>query len=518
MKTRTHGSRIDLRFVPRRNRALLTCAALLAMSAMAVLSGPISQASAQPQETGISFDGHLDDWNPGESAVATDRWAFFRYDAEKQSSIQNGPVMTVLQIDLDQDTATGFATPDGSMGVDLEVALTTLDRRDPTKLGGGIEINAYGANDSHEALSHANIGFSCLPTHASKSFELRVSREIQGPDWLESMASAASAFDYRFVHRDANYQSLWTGETRTLALPAKTPGKQVYDAEIPARTEGVLRVVSWNVLWGTPSKTPDGFARVLNAIEPDVILFQEWDHGYWTDKPRMPEREYTDWLNKHLEGSWSIKLGADRGVLVASRSSIMPFLPEQIQVAANPGAGISRARNVRCASGRVMTPLGEVGAVSVHFKSQGGLDSREDRIRQAEVERVHEAIKNALGENMPEFLIIAGDWNLVGGRGPLEYAVSGIDRSGSDLRIVEPRRLGINDVITWRDQRSSFAPGRLDYALIADDGVELVNSFILDTALLSDESLSKSRLLRKDTDGSDHLPMVFDLRRTSSEE
>ncbi len=505
MKNRTHRTLVDSLHI----RGCLVGASMVALSCVTL------PAAAQAPGGGISFDGHTEDWEAGVGSVATDRWTFFRHDTEQLGSIQNGQVMTVLQLDLDQDITTGIATPDGALGVDLEIAMTTLDRRDPTRLGGGIEISAFGPDAAFETLSHANVGFSCLPTHASRSFEIRLARDLQGPQWLEAMASASNGINYRFVHRDAMYMDLWNGDRRAVELPALTPGRERFDAEIPPRVDGALRVVSWNVLWGTPSKSPDGFARVLKALEPDVILFQEWDHGYWTDEPRMPEREYTDWLNQRLGGgSWSIMRGDDRGVLVASRSTITPFLPAKIQVAPDRSAGINRARTVRCASGRVLTPLGEVGAVSLHLKSQGGLDSREDRIRQAEATSVHDAIKAAMGERKPDYLIIAGDWNLVGGRGPLEHAVAGIDRAGSDLRIVEPRRLGIDDVITWRDQRSSFAPGRLDYALIADDGVELVGSFILDTTLLSDASLSKAGLMRTDTDGSDHLPMVLDLRRT----
>jgi hypothetical protein len=39
-----------------------------------------------------------------------------------------------------------------------------------------------------------------------------------------------------------------------------------------------------------------------------------------------------------------------------------------------------------------------------------------------------------------------------------------------------------------------------------------VQAFALDTARLTDEALAKSGLERDDTDASDHLPIVMDLR------
>jgi len=472
-------------------------------------------AGEQP-EASIVLDGSMDDWPAGVQATADGRWIHFRYDTSEPMSIQSGPVMTVLQIDLDSNKRTGLPSADGELGIDIEITMTTLDQRDPTRLGGGIEIAALGADHLHESLGHMNVGFSSLPTHASTSFELRIARDIDGPPWIEKMAGTSDGIRYRFIQRDVQYTQTSAGDVHTLALPVMIPGSERFDTVIPDKLANSLRVVSWNVLWGSPSKKPDGFARTLKALDPDVILFQEWDNGYWTREDRMPERDYLDWLNTHLGGgTWSVSVGGERGVLIASRSRLSPFLPEKVKIVADHRAGISRDRVMRCASARVDTPLGEVGAVSLHLKSRGGLDSGEDKIRYAEASAVRDAILKAMSSKKPDFLVIAGDWNLVGGRKPLERVVGGLDFAGSDLRVIEPRRLGSGDAITWRDQRSRFAPGRLDYMLVADDGVAVLQAFILDTTLLTDASLRKAGLQRKDTDDSDHLPLVVDLRRTT---
>ncbi len=487
-------------------------------SALVIVSlGAASSLAQEPHPDsvkGIVFDGDLLEWPQDADAVADDRWVFFRHDADEPLSIQSGPVMTVLQIDLDSNESTGHRVVGSDLGVDLEISMTMLDTRDPSILGGGIEISAFGANDSHEALTHMDIGFASLPTHAAKSFEIRLARELAGPGWLERMSRTTSGIRFRYIHRDELFTTTWTGDARSLAMPPLTPGRERFEVKIPGKSADSLRVVSWNVLWGTPSKQPDGFARTLRTLNPDVILFQEWDKGYWTNEPRITEREYVTWLNTNLgDGPWSVMIGAERGVLIASRSAMSRFMPAKFSVKADRKAGIRRDREVRCASALVDTPLGSVGAVSMHLKSRGGLDSREDKIRYAEVGAVHDALKSTMASKKPDFLVIAGDWNLVGGRAPLEHAIDGIDFDGSDLLVIEPRRLGSGDAITWRDQRSTFAPGRLDYALVADDGVELVRAFVLDTTLLDDASLRRAGLHQRDTDDSDHLPLVIDLRR-----
>lgn len=485
-----------------------------ALAVAFVAASPHPTTAAADQDGAISFDGDMSDWPGGAEAVATDRWVYFRYDAGAPTSLQNGPVMTVLQIDLDSDARTGLVSEDGALGIDLEISMTRLDHRDPTRLGGGVEISAFGPEEQHESLGSSDAGFACLPTHAATGFELRVARDLAGPGWLRAAARTTGGLRYRFIDRDENYLSKRTGETRALTLPAMTAGRALFDAAIPRKTEGSLRLVSWNVLWGTPSKQPDGFARTLRSLNPDVILFQEWDNGYWTNEDRFPERKYVDWLGANLGGgAWSVRRGGERGVVVASRSRMSEFLPERIIVPAARAAGNAREHVIRCASARIETPMGEVGAVSIHLKSQGGLDSSEDRTRLAEARAVHDAIRGAMATRKPDFLVISGDWNLVGGRAPLETVTADLDFDGTPLLVAEPRRLGAGDAITWRDQRSPFAPGRLDYAVVADDGVELERAFILDTSLLTDASLRAAGLERKDTDGSDHLPLVFDLRR-----
>ena len=56
-----------------------------------------------------------------------------------------------------------------------------------------------------------------------------------------------------------------------------------------------------------------------------------------------------------------------------------------------------------------------------------------------------------------------------------------------------------------------FPPGRLDYIVYSDSTAEMRQSFVLDTAILSDAALDAAGLRRSDSLASDHLPVVLDI-------
>jgi len=108
--------------------------------------------------------------------------------------------------------------------------------------------------------------------------------------------------------------------------------------------------------------------------------------------------------------------------------------------------------------------------------------------------------------------VIGGDMNLVGGRAPLDVIASGTDVDGSDLAIAAPLQLDGRSTVTWSDAGTPFVPGRLDYLLYADGRLELVGTFVLDTAKLAPKWLKAHDLRESDTmEVSDHFPVVLDL-------
>jgi endonuclease/exonuclease/phosphatase family metal-dependent hydrolase len=107
--------------------------------------------------------------------------------------------------------------------------------------------------------------------------------------------------------------------------------------------------------------------------------------------------------------------------------------------------------------------------------------------------------------------LIAGDFNLVGTRTPLDAMRAGLDADGSELAVAQTDVLGDHALYTWSDHKTEFPDGRLDYLIYSDASADAANAFVLDTRRLSDRTLAKLGLDRTDTGASDHLPVVVDL-------
>src|SRR5262245_21368870 len=152
-----------------------------------------------------------------------------------------------------------------------------------------------------------------------------------------------------------------------------------------------------------------------------------------------------------------------------------------------------------------------------HLKCCGTKDSPEDQARMAEARAINAAFASAAGAlDKSAIRLLGGDFNLVGSRPPLDILRQGLDADGSDLGVIAPRVLGDSSLITWRDPASGYAPGRLDYMLVSNANAQVVNAFVLDTSRLSDESLAQMGLDRTDCDGSDHLPVIIDIKPAPS--
>jgi len=65
---------------------------------------------------------------------------------------------------------------------------------------------------------------------------------------------------------------------------------------------------------------------------------------------------------------------------------------------------------------------------------------------------------------------------------------------------------------TWRNDGSSFNPGRLDYVFYSDATIDSGKHYVLNTLAMDESSLDYHELEWNDTqEASDHLPVVFDI-------
>lgn len=430
----------------------------------------VGQDAPPPATNLYVLDGLMSDWPDTARLAADGRYLYARFRApDREQTLQSSPTPTTLRFDTDNDPATGR---DGA-----ELTVVFSPPRDDGSPGNGVSLTAYDGRGTPRPVSHAEAGFVFAPTYASDWYELRIARS-------EALGLADSSGVGFAVGREA-WARLDTLPRSARAIAAGTDSFYYRGA----REGGVVRVVSWNVEHTSPAKNPEPFARVLRAVAPDVVLVQEWVD---TDTERLRA-----WFEQHVGGTWHAHKDEAWGVGIVSRYPLSP--------ASKPLRLRGEEHPVRAARAYVETPTGRLLCVSAHLKCCGSAGSDEDSQRMAEASLINNWIR--AHDDGVVGVVVAGDMNLVGTRTPLELLAADADLDGSALDVAETFRDGDAAAYTWRDADSRFTPGRLDWLLTSGSSLALLRAAVLDTTNLRGPGVEAG-----DTDASDHLPIVADVR------
>ncbi len=443
---------------------------------LTTLSG-LGACAIDPGPTSIRVDGDAGEWPAGHRAVADDAFVYLRFEVSEARTLQASETPTRILIDSDRSSGTGHR--EHGIGAELEIALS------PEGRGFGSVVRAFDEDGSARDIGHAAVDFHFAPTYASDRFEARVSRRAWA---MGGLAEAGGEMRGVVVDGDA---------ARPFALAAHAPGPTAVEGTgIPPTAEGCVRVVSWNVLRGSPDEQPGAFGRVLRSLRPDIVLVQEWDGA--------SSEALAAWFGEHAGGAWSAATLPESGVGVVTRHAL-------VGGPAGP-VGMGESWPARCVGAVVRTPLGEILCSSVHLKCCGSAGSDEDVRREDEARAIGAALPAMFPESTPDTVIVGGDLNLVGSRPAIDILAESLDVDGSSLAIADARVLADGSVYTWSDDGSSFTPGRLDWVLVGDKNAAIERAFVLHAQRLSDAALSDAGLERGDTSVSDHLPVVVDVR------
>lgn len=268
-----------------------------------------------------------------------------------------------------------------------------------------------------------------------------------------------------------------------------------------------LRILSYNTLANgllTTDRQPH-FKRVIEALNPDILAFQE------QGRYKNVETLMIDWLQKRP--LYSVGLG--NGNMVVSK---YPILKQAI---------LTR-------SGRTMATLldtkDHLGDNLLLLNSHLAC-CENNASRQKDADELASVLRDwklgngpfPLPENTP--IVHVGDFNLVGYSQQLLTLTDGdiVDEFtyGADAKPdwdntpfadLFSRHNSIRMGYTWRDDRSEFSPGKLDYILFSDSNVKIGNHYILNTLAMSQQDLNKYSLEKEDTNlAADHLPRVVDI-------
>ena len=454
----------------------------------------------------ILIDGLYADWTPGsflggdltgdagssgidltELFVANDEnRLFIQFDTtvEVQGDEQQN---LVIAIDTDRNPSTGWSV--GSIGAELE-----------WRLGDRSGFEHFGSSSS---IDHPEIGLVLSPTVSATRMELGLDRDafIGGnplfaqPDFDiyifdDDAGDAIGPYTYTFVEG---------------SQPVASIGLDRDDVDH-------VRVGAYNVqndgLFDGGS-TASALGRLMVAASPDVwILNEVWNH----DAGEVADR--VDELQPAGPGrSWdAVKL--DTGNVVAS---LYPIL-DSWEV--SPGDRLTAVLlDVR------PTYDSDFLVVANHWSCCTADDSRQ-RQADALVAFLRDARTpgGAVTLTADTPIVAGGDFNLVGLRQQLDTLVSGDivdngtygpdsppDWDGTSFNLARPRHPDARLVYTWRNDFSSFYPGKLDYIFYTASAATLHNRYVLETRTMTAGTLAAYGLQAGDTeDASDHAPVVAD--------
>ncbi|MCB9845523.1 MAG: endonuclease/exonuclease/phosphatase family protein [Phycisphaeraceae bacterium] len=459
----------------------------------------------------VRIDGDHGEWAYETVALADADYVYIRFGMEgAPATLQSNRESLTLWLDLDGSALSGDPGIGGmeGLGVDLEVQFSPRSAQ-TGELRSGVACRVHHRDGSVTAISHGDADLFFAPTYASENYELRLSRHVDAIDeWTPSEAiraadavtpaqpvlgSAVVRGAGRFVLVDSAGDEIGRSDPFSFDLPPRGGHAPVSAFLVPSHRIDAIRVVSYNVLHASPVENPAPFVRVIHALDPDVLLLQEWD--------RQDAAQIEAWFEEHIGGAWTVVSTPGTNVAIASPHAILvPDVdPRELD-----------GRPVRYAGAIVRTPLRDTAVASVHLKCCGSAGSEEDLRRIAEAAVVSEAFAGLASERSM-LRAIGGDFNLVGTRQPLDEIRRACDGDGSDMATTEPTVLGDRAIYTWSDSASPFSPGRLDCVVYGDSTAEVASAFVLDTRRLADEALKSAGLERGDSGASDHMPVVIDL-------
>lgn len=396
-----------------------------------------------------------------------------------------------IYLDTDDNANTGFPVN----GIGAELVYSFGDRSgyffDP---GGSPEIY------------HNDIGLVTAPTVSSDKFEIAIKRDAT---ILGTSVFQGDNLKVVFLDNSTNGDFLPATNEDVSYTFSNDVLEPLPEYSIQKNSESDIRIISYNVLSNGlfESDRLPSFTRLLQAIQPDIIGFQEiysFSSLQVSDQVEsiLPSSTGQEWYHA--------KAGPDCHAI--SRYPIIENA--EIQGSGNGAFLIDLPDNET-----------DLFLIVAHPPCcANNVD------RQIEIDLMMEFLREAKAGNGPipleanSPIIILGDMNLVGFKEQLETMLTGNifdessygpdftpDWDGNNLLDSQPYVPGLPLSYTWYAEESSFSPGKLDYIIYSGSNLTLHNSYSLFTPSLPQDSLTTFNLFANDAvNASDHLPIVAD--------
>jgi len=423
-------------------------------------------------------------------ATNYDNYLFLYLEIDKEINLQSDNTIR-LYIDNDNNETTGISVN----GIGAEIEYTFGQRQ-----------GKFIYNDSSVSIHHNNIGLVSIPTVTSNIFEIQLNKNsiVDGRPLfpnntikivIENLVTDGDMIPNNIGGYEFTFSNLEPQHNISYSIKKLDPEN--------------LRIVSYNVerdrLFDLGNK--EAHKRIFQALNPDIIGFQEiYNHT---------AQETADLVEEFLSSSenenwYYAKSGTD--IIVVSRFPIT-----QSFAIDNNGAFILDLQDHNS----------KLLFVNAHTPCCGNNDSRQKEIDNF-MAFIRDAKKNggALTLEQGSPIVIVGDMNMVGYKQQQTTLITGDivntgiygdsyspDWDSTPLEDTKPVTTNMPSTFTWYDEGSSFSPGRLDYVVYSNSVMKSVNSYVLFTKALPEDSLSLYNIQSNDvTSVADHLPTVVDFK------
>lgn len=498
----------------------------------------------------VVIDGSFDDWTaeatlarvPGDAAegggwpaVASvaaredGHYIYLKIDLARASSLYGLRGGISLQFDADANTATG-AEVDRLPGVDFTVELSPSVNGRATE---GAALRVLSKNGAEQRADAYAADFVMLPSYATTIAELRIARGRR----LDSTAAtifAGASYRAQVVVRDSNGVTRYQLPPFTATLSPLDTTRAVTSQDPLARAPNTqFRALVWNVANEGIRDRPERFRRILDAVDPDLLVLDEVG-GVIGHEGMGKFLASIDSGRSVARGGWQYTYGGGGGyqrTVIAARSTVaeLPefrFIPFPDSIAARlldavPAVVRERQRASLAdgvATGAALVTLNgkRVAVVGVDLQSAGNASgSWQEQRRQAEARIIRDATVAAVrAHGAVDAIIAAGDHNLVATRQPLStLGEIGQLLLGKPLAVASLLQLDSATAATWDGGSGPFPPGRLDWFSYTDASLEVVGGFVFDAADLDPHWRAAHHLDVDDSKkSSDHRSVVVDLR------
>lgn len=397
-----------------------------------------------------------------------------------------------LYLDTDNNPATGYQ-PQSQYGAELGIKFR--DRL------------AYFNVTPGSIVYFNDFEIYALPTVTSTTFELAIARNAV-PDNINPLFTS-DTIRVLLVDSSSGDSLPNVGQVVSYTFD-ETPIPEYEPVLIEKQEDHLVRVLAYNTLFNglmDNNRLPH-FERVIKTLEPDIIGFSECGSTNLSYVKSLLD----SWLPVGTSYGWYVVGDSSGDLITASR---WPITDQWLYLYRQHPVFIDLP----------VEYYSDILFTNAHLRCCNANTERQDQVDEY-VSFMLDATSAGGSLDLPQNtpFVYAGDLNLVGYAQQLETLLTGdiqnvgvygngapYDWDGTNITDALPPQADVRMAYTWKDDGTTYLPGRLDYLLYSDVVMSAEKSFVLQTETMTSDRLNLYGLWANDTsEASDHFPVVTD--------